>query len=289
MKNPKRSKSAPFGDVFYPDHDTVCTDAFSRFLGEYFTNLDLFFFVIHLVAKADDARVTASKALLTGESDPVKREQYERSIAQPDVMLDQLKKHSTVQSHNLTNGIVNAFQRYFSAIINSAALKRPDIIASSQTIKIEDILRFNKYKDLIEFIIDRKINELSYGGLVDMERYFSDRLGVRMFPDDRQRDLLRLFVEVRNINVHNGGVVNDIFISRVGAVEGFVYAKGKTFHVDMDALVTLSENAMRVAMHIDATVSAKFGLLRKAHRSWKRSRKVATKVEPEILDDGIAQ
>ncbi len=97
------------------------------------------------------------------------------------------------------------------------------------------------------------------------------------------------FAEVRNINVHNGGVINDIFASRVGAVEGFAYVKGKTFHVDMDALVTLSENAMRVAMHIDATVSAKFGLLRKAHRSWKRSRKVATKVETEILNDGTAQ
>jgi len=288
MKNPKRSESAPFGNVFYPHHDTVCTDAFSRFLGEYHANLDLFFFVIRLVAKADDARVTASKALLVAESDPVKRAQYQKNIAQPDAMLDQLKKHSTVQSRNLTNGIVNAFQRYFSAIINSAASKRPEIISSSQTIKIEDVLRFKRHKDLIAFIIDRKINELSYGGLVDMEKYFDDRLGVRMFPNNRQRELLRLFVEVRNINVHNGGIVNDLFANRVGTVEGFAYTKGKTFHVDMDALVTLSENAMQVAMHIDATVGTKFGLLRKTHRSWKRPQKVPIRVKSEILNDEVA-
>lgn len=144
MTKPKRSKSAPFDEVFYPHHDTVCTDAFSRFLGEYHANLDLFFFVIRLVANADNARVAASQALLIGEGDPAKRLQYEKSIAQPDVMLDQLKKHSTVQSRNLTNGIVNAFQRYFSSIINSAALKRPEIISSSQTVKIDEILRFKK-------------------------------------------------------------------------------------------------------------------------------------------------
>ncbi|SER46455.1 hypothetical protein SAMN05518866_111132 [Sphingobium sp. YR768] len=117
-----------------------------------------------------------------------------------------------------------------------------------------------------------------------MEKYFNDRLGVRMFPDNRQRELLRLFVEVRNINVHNGGIVNDIFASRVGIVEGFDYAKGKTFHVDMDALVTLSENAMRVAMHIDATVGAKFSLLRKAHRSWKQPQKMSIKIESKVFN-----
>lgn len=122
-----------------------------------------------------------------------------------------------------------------------------------------------------------------------MEKYFYDRLGIRMFPDNRQRDLLRLFVEVRNINVHNGGVVNDLFSSRVGFVEGFNYVKDKTFHIDLDALVTLSENAMRVAMHIDATVGAKFGLLRKTHRSWKRPQQVPISVETEIVNDQTAK
>ena len=121
-----------------------------------------------------------------------------------------------------------------------------------------------------------------------MEKYFDDRLGVRMFPNNRQRELLRLFVEVRNINVHNGGIVNDLFANRVGTVEGFAYTKGKTFHVDMDALVTLSENAMQVAMHIDATVGTKFGLLRKTHRSWKRPQKVPIRVKSEILNDEVA-
>jgi hypothetical protein len=278
MKKQAKPKSSPFPDVFYPRRDIVCTDAFSRFLNEYHSNLDYFFFVIKLVANADEARAVASKALLKLETDPDKRANYEASVANPDATLKQLQKHSTILSRNLTNGIVNAFQRYFSSIINSAALRRPEIISSSQMIRIDEVLRFTRHKDLVAFIIDRKINDLSYGGLSEMEKYFDDRLGVQMFHDDRQRNLLRLFVEVRNINVHNGGIVNDLFASRVGTVEGFLYTKSKAFHVDMDALVTLSENAMRVALHIDSIVGAKFGLQRKAHRNWQESKK-ASKAE----------
>ena len=267
------SKPTPIPDVFYPHSNTVCSGPFSRFLSEYHANLDFFFFVIGIVTQTDKNRLVASNALIVAETDPVKRADYEKSLANPDATLKVLQKHSTVQSRNLTNGIVNAFQSYFSEIINSAALKRPAMIASSQTVKVDDVLRFRRHRDLVAFIIDRKINELSYGGLTEMEKYFDDRLGVRMFDDDRQRELLRLFVEVRNINVHNGGIVNDLFASRVGTVEGFPYTNRKKLHIDMDSLVTLSGNAMRVAMHIDAAVSSKFALQRKTHRNWKASRK----------------
>ncbi len=259
-------------DFFYPRRDIVCTEAFSHFLKEYHANLDYFFFVIHLVTRVDEGRVRAAKALLTAEPDATKRTIYEGSAADPDATLRELQKHSSVSSRNLTNGVVSAFQRYFSSIINSAATKRPEMISSSQMIRVDDILRFTRHKDLVAFIIDRKINDLSYGGLTEMEKYFDDRLGVRMFNDDRQRDLLKFFVEVRNINVHNGGIVNDLFASRVGTVDGFPYVTGKLLHIDLEALIKLSENAMRVATQIDSNVATKFSLKRKAHRKWSDAR-----------------
>ncbi|MFB2605848.1 hypothetical protein ACE04B_28410, partial [Rhizobium phaseoli] len=206
-------------------------------------------------------------------ADADERARLEKTANDPDAALRELTKHSTVQSRNLTNGIVNAFQRYFSSVIHSAALKKPIIMASSQTIRVDDIFRFTRHQDLVAFIIDRRINDLSYGGLSEMEKYFDDRLGVQMFDADRQRQLLRLFVEVRNINVHNGGLVNELFANRVGVVEGFPYKKGRSFHVDMDALVSLSENAMQVARRIDEMVSKKFGLKRRSHLVWQENRK----------------
>jgi hypothetical protein len=276
-------------DMFYPPSNTVCTDAFSLFLQEYHRNLDYFFFVVQLVSRVDQGRVRAAKALIPGETDADERARLEKNANDADATLRELTRHSTVQSRNLTNGIVNAFQRYFSSIIHIAALKKPMIMASSQTIRVDDIFRFTRHQDLVAFIIDRKINDLSYGGLSEMEKYFDDRLGVRMFDTDRQRELLRLFVEVRNINVHNGGVVNELFTNRVGLVDGFPYKKGRSFHVDMEALVALSENAMQVARRIDETVSKKFALKRKTHLAWREHRKVSVSKNADLLksDQGV--
>jgi hypothetical protein len=257
-------------EIFYPKPDMVCTEPFSLFLKDYRSNLDFFFFVVRLVADSDKNRVIASKALLPGAKSQAERERLEKSAANQDFMLGQLKEHSSLQSRNITNGIVNDFLRYFSSIIQAASLKRPEILSSSQSIKIEDIFRFTRHRDLVAFIINRKINDLSYGGLSEMERYFSDRLGVQMFEDDNERKLLRFFIEIRNINVHNGSIANEIFASRVGIVEGFPYSRGKKLHIDLDQLIRLSENAMKVALHIDRAIGSKFRLKLQRYIRWHK-------------------
>jgi hypothetical protein len=101
-----------------------------------------------------------------------------------------------------------------------------------------------------------------------METHFRDRLGIEMFATDRARILLTTFVEIRNINVHNRGIVNDLFLSKVGKVNEFKFAKGKYFHVDMDMLKLMSDNAIETALALDQAVATKFGLQRKSHARW---------------------
>lgn len=139
------------------------------------------------------------------------------------------------------------------------------------------------------------MNELAYGGLVDLEDYLDKRLGVRMFANERQRELLRLFVEVRNINVHNSGAVNEVFASRVGQIKGYTYTIGRVFHVDFDALLALSNNAMNVALAIDSNVGSKFNLKRRSHKGWRsiasrsrrQQRQEANNQEDAGLNGGI--
>lgn len=254
---------------FMPSPTTLSTEPFSKFLAEYRANVNAFFFVTDIVGRVDSNRVIAAKALLPVAKNAEERERLESTLKSPDETLKALNKHSSVMSMNLTNGVVSAFQRYFSSIVQAAALKQPFLLASAQ-VKVDDVLRFSRHRDLVSFIVDRKVNELAYGGLIDLEKFFNDRLGVQMFESGDERELLRLFIEARNINVHNGGIVNDIFLSRAGSVDGFEYERGKRFHIDFDALVALAGNAMKVAMHIDAAVAAKFRIQRKADLKWNR-------------------
>ena len=230
--------------------------------------MNAFFFITSVVGCVDSNRVIAAEALLPGAKNDEDRKQLQASLSNSDATLKALQKHANVMSMNLTNGVVSAFQRYFSSIVQAAALKQLFLLASAQQVRVDDVLRFSRHRDLVSFIVDRKVNELAYGGLVDLEKFFNDRLGVRMFESGGERELLRLFIEARNINVHNGGVVNDIFLSRVGSVDSFQYVRGKRFHIDFDSLVALTVNAMKVAMHIDAAVAVKFRIRGKADLKW---------------------
>ena len=263
----------PITPTFYPPPDYVCTEAYGEFIREYRSHVDFFFFIVNLATTADKTRIAAAQALAIVSDDPAHQERYAKHAAAPDSTFQALRRFSTVASQNLTNGIVNAFQRYFSSLIQSVALKCPQVMTSSKDqVRVDEILRFTRHRDLVNYIIDRKINSLSYGGLDELDRYFDDRLNIKMFHNDRQKLLLRLFVEARNINVHNRGRVNDIFVQRVGEVEGFPYKEGRVFHIDLDELIALSENAMAVAQAIDASVGLKYDLRRKAISSWHRSK-----------------
>jgi hypothetical protein len=252
---------------FYPKSSITVSHAFSRFLADYHENIDNFLFLITLTARADQIRVVASKALISS-AEPEDVEELRKSADDPDLTLRQLKKYSSVQSRNLTNATINGLQHYFSEIIQAAVSKKPEILRSNETLRVDEILRFKRYAELVSFLIDKKVNELAYGGIKGMETYFRDRLGIEMFSTDRARLLLTIFIEIRNINVHNRGLVNDLFLSKVGKVEGFNFLKGKYFHVDMDMLQLLSDSAIETALALDHSVTTKFGLQRKSHQRW---------------------
>jgi hypothetical protein len=245
----------------------VCTRVFARFLSEYYDNVDYFFFVVKLAAHADEGRVRAAKALLP-LADDKERERYEKTISDPEATQHALKRFSRVNSRNLTNAAVNGFQRYFSEIIQSAILKRPELLRSNQTVRIEDVLQFKRHSELVSYLVDRKINELSYGGIREMENYLRDRLGVELFQNNVERAFLTAFIELRNVNVHNGGIINDLFLSRVGQVEGFTFKLGARYHVDFEEFALLADNSVRVALEIDKTISKKFRLRRMKFSAW---------------------
>ena len=171
MAKKSGTSTGKLSDFFYPPRSTICTKTFSQFLADYHENLDSFFFVVRLVAQADEGRVRAARALIEGAK-PEELERLQKSANDPDAALRQLKRFSTVQSRNLTNATVNGFQRYFSTIIQAAALRRPEILRSSETVQVDEVLRSKRHKDVVSLLIDKKINELSYGGIRAMESYF---------------------------------------------------------------------------------------------------------------------
>jgi hypothetical protein len=76
-----------------------------------------------------------------------------------------------------------------------------------------------------------------------------------------------LATELRNIHTHNRGIVNEIFLKRVGQKKygDFDFTLDETTRVDFEKFVILSRNAIDVAMRLDANLGKKFGVRRMAY------------------------
>ena len=151
---------------------------------------------------------------------------------------------------------------YVSEILQPVAHKRPEILRAQDRLTTEEVLEFSDYGDLIAFIADRKINELAYGGLRAMSSFVDDRLGIGMFADDAQRMLITILVELRNVHTHNRGIINRLFLNRVGCTDydQFTFVLGSPYHADLDAYAKLAATAIEVALTLDAALVEKFGL-----------------------------
>ena len=264
---------------FFPEKTSVCTKTFYLFVSDYRRSVDTFFFMLNLAHHADDASVSAAKALVPFyQEGDAERKRLQETIDNPGRMARKLSEFSGVNSKNIAANTAEAFLWYVSNIIQIAIKKRPEMIKSNETIRVEEILNFSTRRELINYLIDRKINSLSYGGLKQIERYFDETLGIALFESDRERKLLRVFIEIRNVHAHNRGYINSLFLERVGsslAELDLHFVEGKKAHLDFDQLCLFTKACIETALKIDKAVSRKFRLQTKKIETWLADKKPA--------------
>lgn len=254
---------------FFPNEKKLCTRSLYLFLQDYYKVIDLFYFTMSLARKADEVAVGASKVLIELEEDENKKKEYKDTLDNPDRVSKKLKEFSSLHSKNLTVNIVDSFLWFLSSAIQASMKKKPELVKSGESIKIEEIFEFSSKKDLINYLIDKKINSLSYGGIDGLERFVDEALGINLFSDEESRTLMKVFIEARNILVHNRGIVNKIFLKRIKHHPDFKIEEGRRFHLGFDDLVRLSKVCVETALTMDDQVTSKFKIERKQYRTWR--------------------
>ena len=246
------------------------SEALARFHRTYKSIFDFFFFTVELSHAIDDMRDIATEALAKVGN----RNDNNRSLIAPPAKRkparERLAEFSSIQSRNITISLVDNFLCYLSEIIQNVMIKRPEILRSSESIRFDEVLQFSKFADLKQYIVDKKINELSYRGMGEFESYVQSRFGIDLFASDEERSLLTIFIESRNIITHNRGVPNDIFMKRIRnhSHEQFSFTSGKRVHYGFDHLTILSNNTTIIARRLDDTICKKYKLKRNPDSKW---------------------
>jgi hypothetical protein len=249
--------------LYNPSATDRCSEPLYRFISEYDDIIGAFLFTIMMATQMDEMRNIAARAL-----DQVKNTVKAETEYQNRAAFKRVRKYSPFFSRNLVVGMANNFFSYVSEVLQIVLQRRPEALRSSERLTNEEVLQFARIKELIAYMADKKVNELAYGGLKGVEEYVKDRLGVSMFENDDERVRLTILAELRNIHTHNRGIVNEIFLKRVGRhkYQSFNFKLDQPTHVDFDQFITLSRNAIEVAVRLDKNLAKKFRIKRTLYR-----------------------
>jgi hypothetical protein len=150
---------------------------------------------------------------------------------------------------------VDNFLAYVSSLLAEVFSTRPETLHSAGSIPVSLVLEHATRDDLVRALAEQHVDRLGYLGLRKLRDDLKGKLGFDLFPE--AFDNAVEIVEIRNLIVHNRGVVNRTFLKRVPWSNAQL-GDALTFGVD-DAVRAFNTFGARVA-DIDPRAISKFGL-----------------------------
>lgn len=110
---------------------------------------------------------------------------------------------------------VDHYLAYVADLLSAIFLARPETLRSTESVKVDFVLRHETMEDLMQALAERRVEKLAYSGLRDLSDSLANRPELSLFSCEE--DLLHAarIVEDRNLIVHNRGVVNNMYRRKV--------------------------------------------------------------------------
>lgn len=172
------------------------------------------YYIADLATSTDEKARIAAKALYEDEEPEKYKEALDRVESKGATAALRNSHRSMVLEMMICRGADN-FLTYLSDLLALIFGSRPETLMSSETVRLDEVLKHNSMDELIQELVDRKVNQLSYQGMKDLHRYVADKMGLDLYPDDQDLNRAIRLIESRNLIVHNRGLVNEHFLSRV--------------------------------------------------------------------------
>lgn len=114
---------------------------------------------------------------------------------------------------------VDAFDHYLVSIMEMVFRREPRLLKSKSTLTAEELLSYTSIDEVVERLIRRKVEELSYAGFAAILAYVRERMGARPLIEEEPLRLASEAIAMRNIIVHNRGLVNQRFQEQTGRTD----------------------------------------------------------------------
>ncbi|MBW3576916.1 MAG: hypothetical protein KY462_04085 [Actinobacteria bacterium] len=234
------------------------TQSAARFLRRHSQMIQFYSDMANLAAWADEQERANVKLLaLIDEGDAMSSERLE-SLAKSTRHLEAVKRNRGVILESLISNSVDSFLAYIGQLLGEIFRARPETLRSGQTVRIDQVLEYDDLSELIDWLAEERVVTLTYKGFYDLQADLERALGFTLVPDEDAVREMMYFIEVRNLLVHNLGLINRRFLSRTGAD----LPLGAPIPIDASLTQRIVKTVGETALSIDARTSMKFGLNR---------------------------
>jgi hypothetical protein len=258
------------------DHPDQVTQSASDFYGQHFTNVMTYSIGEMLLREHERFVTSTGRVLSTDKREP--REIFPEAFDNLDYLKEQIDETRPARLEMALSRSVDNFLSYVSDILTQAITTRPDLLKTQEQVTLEEVLHHASLEDFVRWAAERRVNQLSFKGLVDIAQYIEKRLGLTLHTTDEDWKSLKEAVAVRNIVVHRRAIADERFL---WAMKGTTLTPGQKFSVPREMLAETMKCTMRIVRDFDMRVAAKFNLplLLSRDQGWHQ------KVHPKPVED----
>lgn len=182
---------------------------------------------------------------------------YAEHLAHAKQIMEELSSHLPLLNQMVFCRVVDNYMTYLSELLALIFQSRPETLRSSEQERLDFILQHSTMEDLIAAISEKRVLSLSYRGMSDLASHLSERFGLQIFEGSQALENAVRIVEVRNLVVHNRGVVNKVFLQRVPGVRATL---GESIEVTMRGAHEDADFLAMSVTRIDSEAAQKYGL-----------------------------
>lgn len=221
-------------------------------------HIRLFYLVTDTITSGDYIRRIAKDAL-DGRDEYKDLTPGELARTDPGPRTQALRDSQQELLEMFLSRVVDNFQIYIVDIIRAVLHEKPEILKSrQQQVSVEYILGFESVDDLVDDLIESKVNNLAYEGFSDLQEWCNSK-GIPLLVPDGKSDRIIALIALRNLIVHNRGKVDSKYrrtVAEPGLDIGDRVMLGiDQFLRDLDLLNTVVNTT-------DVAVCGKFGVSR---------------------------
>jgi len=152
---------------------------------------------------------------------------------------------------------VDNFLRYLADLLSLIFVTMPETLRSNEQVSLDFILQHSTLDDLVGGLASQKVEKLSRGGTGALFKYFRDSLGFELTFDKAHVTRIVELVEIRNILVHNRGVISTLFKRRL---PGYPAEVGQRVRIERDYAGVVRKALLEAVFDIDKRAIEKWGL-----------------------------